>query len=73
MNAKLLEERMVLKVSTPAKVERVRLAPDFGMPPNTDCRWLNQLQPNRVSIRHPFAGIDCKHVLAAKGMLSLSL
>jgi hypothetical protein len=31
MNAKLLEERTVFHIGTPARVERVRLAPDWGV------------------------------------------
>src|SRR6266571_624913 len=65
MNAKLLEERTVFKVGPPARVERVRLSPDFQMPPDADFDWVDQSQPDRFSIRHPFAGIDREHFLAA--------
>src|SRR2546430_16616154 len=58
MNAKLLEERTVFKVGPPAWVERVRFAPDFQMPPDTDFDWVDQSQPDCFSVRQPFSGID---------------
>jgi NAD-dependent DNA ligase len=48
MNAKLLEERTVFHIGTPARVERVRFAPDFHMTPDADFRWVHQLQPEGI-------------------------
>ena len=69
MDAKPFEERTVFKVGTPARVERIRFAPDFQMPPDADFSRVHQLQPDWFSIRHPFAGIDREHSLAADGAL----
>ena len=67
MNAKLLEERTVFKVGTPAWVEWIRVAPDFQMTPDAGFRWVHQLQPHRFSVWHPFSGINREHLLAADG------
>jgi len=36
MNAQLLEERTIFKIGAPARVERIRLPPDSGMPTDAD-------------------------------------
>src|SRR5437773_9794691 len=68
MNAKLLEERTVFKVGTPARVERVRFAPDFHMPPDADFDRIHQSQPDYFSVRQPFSGINREHFLSADRM-----
>jgi hypothetical protein len=58
MNAKLLEERTVFHIGTPARVERVRFAPDFHMTPDADFRWVHQLQPERFPAGRPCSGVE---------------
>jgi len=53
MKTPLFEERTVFKVGSPARVERVGVAPDFEMPTDSDIRWSHQLPPDRFSVRHP--------------------
>ena len=68
MSAKLFEERTVFKVGTPARVERVRCAPDFDMTPDADFSWVHQLQPERFPAGRPFTGIDREHLPASLWM-----
>ena len=68
MDAELLEERTLFKIGVPARVERVRLAPDSGMPTDADDDWVYQSEPDDFSVGRPFAGVCREHVSAAEGM-----
>ena len=68
MNAKLLEERTIFHVGTPARVERIRFTPDFHMTPDAGLRWVYQLQPERFPAGRPFAGVCREHALASQRM-----
>ena len=72
MNAKLLEERTVFHVGTPARVERVRFAPDFHVTPDADFRWVYQLQPERFPAGRPFAGV-CREPVPASQWMPVTL
>ena len=72
MNAKLLEERTVFHVGTPARVERVRFAPDFHMTPDADFRWVHQLQPERFPAGRPCSGV-CREPVPASQWMPVTL
>ena len=68
MNAKLLEERTVFHIATPARVERIRLATDFHMTPDTDFSRIDQLQPERFPAGRPLFRVCREHLLASQWM-----
>ena len=68
MNAKPFEERTVFKVGTPTQVERIRVAPDFQMPPDAGLDWVDQSQPDRLPVRRPLSGINREQALTTDGM-----
>src|SRR5664279_1402743 len=72
MNAKLLEERTVFHIGTPARVERVRFAPDFHMTPDADFRWVHQLQPERFPAGRPYSGV-CREPVSASQWMPVTL
>ena len=72
MNAKLLEERTVFHIGTPARVERVRFAPDFHMTPDADFRWVHQLQPERFPAGRPYSGV-CREPVPASQWMPVTL
>ena len=68
MDAKLLEERTVFIIGPPSWVERIRCAPDFGMPTDAGVRCFVQLLPDDFPVGRPRSGICGEFVSVADGV-----
>src|SRR5208282_525313 len=60
VDAELFAERTFCKVVLPVWIERIRLRPDFQMPPDFGVAGINQFQPNGFPLRRSLSGIRRK-------------
>ena len=60
VDAELFAERTFSKVVLPVWIERIRLRPDFQMPPDFGVAGINQFQPNGFPLRRSVSGIRRK-------------
>ena len=60
MNAKFFEERTVLKVVVPLRVERIRIRSDLDVTPDFGFGRINQPRPDGFPRRRPFARVRRK-------------
>jgi len=60
VDAELFAERTFSKIVLPVWIERIRLRPDFYMPPDFGVAGINQFQPNGFPLRRSFSGIRRK-------------